>query len=235
MEILANIRNYGDQRLFLVPDALEPERKFYLVISQEDIDTPKATLILNDDKFEIKGTSELEFHELEEQNDFQAKLDALASDVKAALTRGEDLSATDIPEHIEKVKPYDPELIDVREAPISVLQAGMMISDGDINLSPDFQRNSVWDSKRKSRLIESILLRIPLPAFYFSQRKDGTLSVVDGLQRLTAINEFMVGALKLSELEYLTELNGLSYDDLKKKHQLYDKRFRLTKLSAYII
>lgn len=235
MEIIANIRNYGDQRLFVVPDALEPERKFYLVISQEDIDTPKATLILNDDKFEIKGTSELEFHELEEQNDFQVKLDALASEVKAAIARGEDLSAIDIPEHIEKVKPYDPELIDVREAPISVLQAGMMINDEDINLSPDFQRNSVWDSKRKSRLIESILLRIPLPAFYFSQRKDGTLSVVDGLQRLTAINEFMKGALKLSELEYLTELNGLSYDDLKKKHQLYDKRFKLTKLSAYII
>lgn len=235
MDILANIRNYGDQRLFLVPDAKEPERKFYLVISQEDIDTPKATLMLKDNKFEIDGTSDLEFYEKEEFEDFQAKLNILAIDVSAAISRGEDLSAVDLPEHKEKLKPYDPELIDVRESPVSVLQASMMISDKDINLSPDFQRNVVWDSKRKSRLIESILLRIPLPAFYFSQRKDGTLSVVDGLQRLTAINDFMEGRLVLSELEYLTELNGISYEVLKKKYQLYDKRFKLTKLSAYII
>lgn len=235
MDILANIRNFGDQRLFLVPDAKEPERRFYLIISQEDIDSPKATLLLKDNKFEIEGTSELEFHEKEVQNDFQAKLDVLASEVKDALSRGEDLSAFDIPEHTEKVKPYDPELIDVREAPISVFQAGTMMTDEDINLSPDFQRNAVWDAKRKSRLIESILLRIPLPAFYFSQRKDGTLSVVDGLQRLTAIKDFMDGKLRLSELEYLTDLNGLSYDELRKKHHLYDKRFKLTKLSAYVI
>lgn len=235
MDIIANIRNYGDQRLFLVPDANEPERKFYLVISQEDIDTPKATLILKDNKFVIEGHNELEFHEREELENFQIKLNVLAADVSEALSRGEDLSASDLPEHKEKVKPYDPELIDVRESPISVLQASMMITDKDINISPDFQRNVVWDSKRKSRLIESILLRIPLPAFYFSQRKDGTLSVVDGLQRLTAINDFMEGKLVLSELEYLTELNGVSYEILKKKHQLYDKRLRLTKLSAYII
>ena len=50
-----------------------------------------------------------------------------------------------------------------------------MIKDGDLDLSPDFQRNVVWDSFRKSRLIESILLRIPLPMFYFSQDEEGKL------------------------------------------------------------
>lgn len=235
MDILANIRNFGEQRLFLVPDAKEPSRKFYLVTSQEDIDAPKATLILSDNKFEIEGKSELEFYEVEEQDNFLAKLNSLALEISTAIARGEDLSASDLPEHTEKVKPYNPELIDVREAPISVFQAGTMIAENDINLSPDFQRNVVWDAKRKSRLIESILLRIPLPVFYFSQGKDGTLSVVDGLQRLTSIKDFMDGNLKLSEMEYLTELNGLTYEELLKKYDLYGKRFKLTKLSAYVI
>lgn len=55
------------------------------------------------------------------------------------------------------------------------------IKSGDLNISPDFLRNEVWDSFRKSRLIESILLRIPLPVFYFSEDEKGVLSVVDGL------------------------------------------------------
>lgn len=235
MDILANIRNYGEQRLFLVPDSEDPEHKFYLVLSQEDLDAPKVTLMLNDRKFKIIGHNELEYHEVQEQNDFNDRLDALASEVSEALSRGEDLSASDLPEHSEKVKPYNPELIDVRESPLSVFQAYMMIREGDINLSPDFQRNAVWDTKRKSRLIESILLRIPLPVFYFSQGKNGQLSIVDGLQRLTAIKDFMDGTLRLSELEYLTELDGMTYENLLKKHNLYGNRFKLTKLNAYVI
>lgn len=235
MDILANIKDYGEQRLFLVPDSTSPDHKFYLVLSQEDIDSPKVTLILNENRFNIEGKNDLEFHEAQEQTDFNDRLNAMALEVKEALLRGEDLSASDLPEHTEKVKPYNPELIDVREAPISVLQAYMMIQEKDINLSPDFQRNVVWDGKRKSRLIESIFLRIPLPVFYFSQGKNGKLSVVDGLQRLTAIKDFMDGNLRLSEMEYLTELNGLSYQELQKKHDLYWRRFKLTKLSAYVI
>lgn len=235
MDISANIRNYGEQRLFLVPDSMDPEHRFYLVLSEEDLDSPKATLSLNDRKFTIEGQNDLEFYEEEQQKEFNDRLNELAAEVSDALARGEDLSALDLPEHSEKLRPYDPELIDVREAPISVFQAGTMIADKDINLSPDFQRNAVWDAKRKSRLIESILLRIPLPAFYFSENKSGQLAVVDGLQRLTAIKDFMDGNLRLSELEYLTELEGLTYEDLLKKYNLYGKRFKLTKLSAYVI
>ena len=239
MDILANIKKIGEQRLYLVPDSSEPNKKFYLVLSQEDLDSPKATLILTDSNgkavFDIVGENQFSFYEDQEKMDFIDRLNALANDVREALAQGVDLSSLDLPEHAGKMKPYDPELIDVRDSPISVFQAYTMILDKDINLSPDFQRNVVWDSKRKSRLIESILLRIPIPVFYFSQGKNGKLSVVDGLQRLTAIKSFMDNELKLSELEYLTELNGLTYADLQKKYDLYWRRFKLTKLSANII
>jgi uncharacterized protein with ParB-like and HNH nuclease domain len=75
----------------------------------------------------------------------------------------------------------------------------------DIDLTPDFQRNLVWDDLRKSRLIESILLRIPLPIFYFAQDEDGRISVVDGLQRLSTIRDFMNNNFRLNNLEYLQE------------------------------
>lgn len=175
MDILANIKKIGEQRLYLVPDSSEPNKKFYLVLSQEDLDYPKATLNLTDSNgkavFEIVGENQFSFYENQEKMDFIDRLNALANDVREALAQGVDLSSLDLPEHAGKMKPYDPELIDVRDSPISVFQAYTMILDKDINLSPDFQRNVVWDSKRKSRLIESILLRIPIPVFYFSQGK----------------------------------------------------------------
>lgn len=240
MDILANIKSFGEQRLYLVPDSNEPETKFFLVLSQDDLDNPKVILHLITDEegnpnFQITGDSELIFYEEQEKLEFHERLSQLASDVMYAMKQGEDIAAIDLPEHPGKMKPYDPEQIDVRESPISVFQAYTMILDGDINLSPDFQRNTVWDSKRKSRLIESILLRIPLPVFYFSQGKNGKLSVVDGLQRLSAIKQFMDDHLKLSELEYLTELNGLTSSDIRDKYDLYWRRLKLTKLSANVI
>ena len=65
--------------------------------------------------------------------------------------------------------PYDPDKIRVDTKQFSLHQIYEMIRRKDINLAPDFQRNLVWDNQRKSRLIESILMRIPLPMFYFAQ------------------------------------------------------------------
>ena len=87
-----------------------------------------------------------------------------------------------------------------------------MINVGDIDLSPDFQRGFVWnDITRKSRLIESLLLRIPLPVFYFAQDEEGLFQVVDGVQRLTVIRSFLNNEFKLKNLEYLSECEGKWY------------------------
>ncbi|MFZ2432391.1 MAG: DUF262 domain-containing protein, partial [Lutibacter sp.] len=114
-----------------------------------------------------------------------------------------------------------------------------MIEDEDINLSPDFQRNFVWNSIQKSRLIESILLRIPLPMFYFSEDNVGKITIVDGLQRLTTIKEFMDNKFPLRNLEYLEEsCGGKYYFDSGKKKGLdpkYKRWFNQTQFSVNVI
>lgn len=63
----------------------------------------------------------------------------------------------------------------------------------EIVLNPDFQRlPNLWDDKKQSRLIESLIIVIPLPTFYFGMDDNGSLIVVDGLQRLTAIKRFSI-------------------------------------------
>ncbi len=103
------------------------------------------------------------------------------------------------------VRPYDPKKIRVDPKTFSLRQIVDMIKDGDLDLAPDIQRKRVWKMREKSRLIESILLRIPLPAFYFSAEPDGLLRVVDGLQRLSTVDDFVKGAFSLTDLEYLSE------------------------------
>ena len=107
-------------------------------------------------------------------------------------------------------RPYNPESIRVDSKPFSLKQVMDEIAAGDIDLAPDFQRDQVWKDRQKVRLIESILLRIPLPAFYFSADTNGRLAVVDGVQRLSTIRDFVGGkfALTNKHLEYL-KVEGL--------------------------
>ncbi len=86
---------------------------------------------------------------------------------------------------------------------------------------PDYQRHeNLWTTKQKSRLIESILLKLPLPVFYFDVENNDKWMVIDGLQRISTIRSFFVETgqkqLKLSGLEFLTELNGKKYNDLNR-------------------
>lgn len=83
-----------------------------------------------------------------------------------------------------------------------------------IILDSDFQRESVWKHIQKAELIESILMGLPLPIFYFNQDKLGRLIVVDGRQRLTALFEFMSNDWALKGLKVLPELNGKKFEDL---------------------
>src|SRR5690606_21417035 len=103
----------------------------------------------------------------------------------------------------------------------------------------DFQRNLVWSNFQKSRLIESILLRIPLPMFYFAEDFECKLSVVDGLQRISTIKEFIDNKFPLKDLQYLNEsCNGRYFKDEGKKKGLdtkYSRWFNLTTISANII
>jgi uncharacterized protein with ParB-like and HNH nuclease domain len=108
-----------------------------------------------------------------------------------------------------------------------------MVKEGDLELAPDFQRKKVWGPVQKSRLIESILLRIPLPAFYFSSDEQGLLQVVDGLQRLSTINDFVNGKFVLNGLEYLQkDVGGKRFETLPAN---WSRRVYSTQIIANVV
>jgi len=130
-------------------------------------------------------------------------------------------------------QPFDPEKIRVDTRPYTIDLLLNRIKYGELNLSPDFQRaDNIWNSKTKSRLIESILVRIPLPAFYMDATDEDKWVVIDGLQRLTTLKQFAIDkSLRLSELEFL-ELNDKNFDDLPRNLQ---RRITETQVTVYLI
>ncbi len=122
----------------------------------------------------------------------------------------------DFGEQESNEKPFDPSKVDVT---ITTPNLGALISrldNNEIDLMPDFQRSpDLWSKQAQSRLIESILIRLPIPAFYFDAYEDAKWQVVDGLQRLSAINNFVLKkTLALTNLEFLTDYEGKKFDDL---------------------
>ena len=132
------------------------------------------------------------------------------------------------------VKPWDPGKIRITTKNFSLRAVVDQIKDKEIDLSPDFQRDYVWKQRQRTRLVESILLGIPLPAFYFNQSNDGTYQVVDGVQRLSTISLFMKDGHVLDEshLEYLRDLHGRVYTQLDPAAL---RRFRSTQIVVHVI
>ncbi|MFN0204038.1 MAG: DUF262 domain-containing protein [Bacteroidia bacterium] len=95
---------------------------------------------------------------------------------------------------------------------------GVNSEEGIIDLNTEFQRSAdLWSPTRMSRLIESILIRFPLPAFYFDTAIKTRWQVIDGLQRLSTLRKFVLDSknpLKLRDLEFLPQLNGITYKEL---------------------
>jgi len=132
---------------------------------------------------------------------------------------------------------YDPEEINIatREPTIELLLR--RINEEALDLAPDFQRQAnIWKDDVKSRLIESILIRIPLPAFYIDATDEEKWLVIDGLQRLSALKHFVSDKsdkrLRLCGLEYLTGLEGKTYDELERRYQ---RRIEETQVTVYLI
>ena len=127
--------------------------------------------------------------------------------------------------------PFDPNAIDVD---ISVVNLGSLLEQleyNEIDLQPEFQRESdVWTQVEKSRLIESVLLGLPLPSFYFSEDPEtNKLLVVDGLQRLCAFSDFCITKkLKLKGMQFLTGLEGWTYDKLDRTQIRRIKSLKIT-------
>lgn len=139
----------------------------------------------------------------------------------------------------EIIEPFNPKDVDIISQPMVISNIVDQLKYEDILLEPDFQRHpDLWSAKQQSRLIESLIIKIPLPTFYFDSTKDDKLIVVDGLQRLYAIKRFMVldkedrDRLVLTDLEYLKEYEGKIFEELPPSIQ---RRIKAQTLTAYII
>lgn len=97
------------------------------------------------------------------------------------------------------------------------------ITKGNIDLQPRFQRRGAWDDTRKSRLLESIIVGMPVPNIVLAEQKEhrGRFIVIDGKQRLMAINEFLSGNFRLKGLDIRPELNGLNYSEIPSEDSEY--------------
>jgi hypothetical protein len=130
-------------------------------------------------------------------------------------------------------RPFDPERIKVRTVNVVVEQIISRINHNEVDLSPDFQRlRGVWDVQRKSRLIESLLLRIPIPVFYVAEDADENWLVVDGLQRMSTLYDFIDGQFALTRLEYLSDYEGERFAKLPRAMQ---RRISETQLVVNVI
>lgn len=149
---------------------------------------------------------------------------------------------SDTPENEDPIEGYEPpeaggwdgyplDALAIRDERRAAVDVVRRIEQGRFLMDPDFQRGFVWDPVKQSRLIESILLRIPLPTFYVAEDKSGRLIVVDGRQRLTTLQRFIKGQLNL-KLPDRPELNGKVFKDLDPRLQ---NRVEDCQLLFYII
>jgi hypothetical protein len=133
-----------------------------------------------------------------------------------ALSEEELIEPEQNPEGDERIEePYDPTKSKVDTKPMTVDLLIKRIQEGEIDLKPPFQRRAgLWSDEQKSRLIESLLIRIPLPAFYFDATDESKWVVVDGLQRLTVFEDFVLRKMRLDNLEFLTQYDQSSFKEL---------------------
>ena len=137
-------------------------------------------------------------------------------------------------ENDSKVIPFDPSKIDIKMDKITIDSIIKRIKNDELEFDSSFQRKSgLWKKKQKSQLIESIFLKIPLPAFYFDASDDDKWQIIDGLQRIGTIKEYVVDqSFALTGMEFLKDLNGCKFEQLPRALQ---RRIEETNLNAYLV
>ena len=135
---------------------------------------------------------------------------------------------------VPTIQPFDPSKIDIDMKTMELSSVIKGLKYKEIDMNTDFQRKSgLWTELQKSQLIESLFLKIPIPAFYFDGGIPDAWLVIDGLQRLTALKEFVIdNTLELTGLEFFRDLNGLKFSQLPRA---FVRRIEETNIVAYIV
>jgi len=147
---------------------------------------------------------------------------------------GEGLAAEESVDKEYVVKPLNPSLVRIETKPVLIASIISRIQKGDIDLKQDFQSNSgIWSDKTQSRLIESLLIKIPIPTFYADASNDSKWLIIDGLERINSLRRFVItNDLVLSGLEFLAQFNNKSWNDLPRGFQ---RRLLETVLTFFVI
>lgn len=137
---------------------------------------------------------------------------------------------------------FIPADVNISQKPMNVYNLMERLENHEIDLAPEFQRNKdLWSVEKQSRLIESLMLKIPIPTFYFNAADDDKWIVIDGLQRLSAFNNFLIGVenengervkSEFTGMQYMTDLNGFTFDELPRQ---YVRRIKETPIVAYTV
>ncbi len=141
------------------------------------------------------------------------------------------------------VDDFIPANVSISQRPMNVYNLMERLENEEINLSPEFQRNgNLWSPEKQSRLIESLMLKIPIPTFYFNASDDEKWTVIDGLQRLSAFQNFLVGneedengkrkKSRFTGMQYMTDFDGITFDELPRQ---YVRRIKETPIVAYTV
>lgn len=117
--------------------------------------------------------------------------------------------------------PYNIADIRIEQKMITIFQIENWIESGLLNLHPEYHRNCVWNKEQKTALIESILLRMQFSSFCFDEDENGHKSVIDGVERLTTIHEFVQNKFPLGKMQYYPNCNNMLYRELPMLYQSY--------------
>ncbi|HHH4870611.1 DUF262 domain-containing protein [Escherichia coli] len=97
---------------------------------------------------------------------------------------------------------------------------------------PEYQRDFVWSESRQSKLIESIVLGLPVPPIFVAENSNGRLEIVDGSQRIRTLNAFLNENLKLCNLDKVTKLNGMTFEDFDISRK---RKFKNTTIAVFVL
>ncbi len=137
---------------------------------------------------------------------------------------------------------FIPSDVNINQTPTNISNIMDRLENDEFDLSPAFQRHSdLWSEEKQSQLIESLMLKIPLPAFYFDASSEDKWIVIDGLQRLTTFKNYLVGKVQedgskkkccFKGMQYLTDFNNKTFDDLPRQ---YIRRIKEASIVAYTV
>lgn len=171
-----------------------------------------------------------------DEKQLQEAMNLLNSRGIAVVQDGEDDESYPAEDAADSFIPAD---VNISQRNVNIYNLMERLENDEIELNPEFQRHkNLWNEETQSRLIESLMLKIPIPAFYFNAADESRWIVIDGLQRLTAFQNFLVGDRESGEkkkfvgLQYLRDFNGRTFDELPRQ---YVRRIKETSVIAFAV